>query len=314
MIIFYRSELMKNEQELAIQKISPYIRYVNNIHFRSGDIVQERIIYDHEFIFGLSGEARMRYGDEEYKIGASDLFYLKPNIKNKMYIEQGKAFHAHCIHFDWAFVDEQFNFTVEQYYLKRNLTPEERNYTEKLKQRPSYEVSDFCLPSLISGLDYDIIAPLFKGIYHCFCQSDVSARLKERSIFIQIIAEILSQLLTEHGVQKGPYHQKTISQAIHYMKSNYKSAVTTPVLASQFGLSSKYFGILFKSMTGMTVQEYLLDIRIQIAKGLLIHTQKPLEEIAEEIGIGDVFYFTKLFKRHEGITPGKYRRMLANVS
>lgn len=303
---------MREEQEIAIQKIAPYIRYVNDISFESEYKLRERVLYDHEFIFGLSGEARMQYGGEEYHLGRSDLFYLKPNIKNELFIEEGKKFRAHCVHFDWVLVDEQFGFTAEQYYMRSNFSQEEREYVERLKKRPAYEVPDFCVPTLMTGIEYDIMAPMFKKLYHCFCQSDISSRLKERALFMQIVAELLSQQLTEHGVQKGHYHQKTMSHAINYMKEHYMEELNTPLLAKQFGLSPKYFGVLFKSMTGMAVYEYLLNIRMQNAKHLLIHSQKPLNQISEEIGIRDVFYFTKLFKHHEGITPGKYRRMLSN--
>lgn len=301
---------MKEEQQIAIQKISPYIRYVNDMVFSDTHAQKDRILYDHEFIFALDGETLLDYGGEEYHLEKSDLFYMKPGVKNRMYAVPGKTFHANCVHFDWVWGDEQFEFTAEQVYMGRELTDGERSLIERLTKRPAYEVSDFNMPVVIRGLDYDIMAPLFKELYHCFCQSDLASRLRERAIFMQIIAELSAFQLTEHGVQKNHYHQKTISQAVQYMHANYKEELKTPTLAERFHLSDKYFGILFKSMTGMAVHEYLLGIRMQNAKRLLIDSTMSIEEIASEIGIGDVFYFTKLFKRHEGITPGKYRRML----
>lgn len=304
---------MKEEQQIAIQKISPYIRYVNDMVFPVTHSQKERILYDHEFIFALEGETFLYYGGEEYSLSKSDLFYMKPGVKNRMTAKPGKTFHANCVHFDWVWGEEQFEFTAEQVYMGRELTANERTLIERLTRRPAYEVSDFNMPVVIRGLGFDVMAPLFRELYHCFCRSDLASRLQERAIFMQIVAEISSFQLTEHGVCRNHYHQKTISQAVQYMHSHYNEDIKTPVLAERFHLSDKYFGILFKSMTGMAVHEYLLNIRMQNAKRLLIESSSSIEEIASDIGIGDVFYFTKLFKRHEGITPGKYRRMLGEM-
>ena len=130
---------------------------------------------------------------------------------------------------------------------------------------------------------------------------------------MQIISELLGTQLTGEGVVRNHYRQKTISDAIRYMQAHFSEPITTPLLAAKTGLSPKYFGVLFKEMTGMAVHDYLLDIRIREAKRLLLSSPASLAEISQMVGIDDVFYFTKLFKRHEGITPGKYRRMLSDL-
>jgi YesN/AraC family two-component response regulator len=82
------------------------------------------------------------------------------------------------------------------------------------------------------------------------------------------------------------------------------------MLAEQSGLSLKYFGTLFKGATGRTIAEYLLDVRMKIAKGLLLATTSPLKDIAATVGIPDLYYFSKLFKRTEGMSPGQYRKTM----
>lgn len=302
---------MNNERVIGILKISPHIRYVNNIWFQGGDTVPERILYDHEFIFGLSGEAQFEYEGKTFKVGRSDLLYIKPNRKNTMVIEKGKTFHAHCVHFDWV-PDEQFDFSAEKYYISQMLSKEDLIHLEKVKHRTSYEVSDLYIPPLIKGLEYDILAPMFRKLYDQYSQSDISAKLKARGFFINIIGEILAERMERPSQANKHYYQKTIEKTIAYLKEHYNEPIKTPDLADKFSLSPKYFGVQFKSITGLSVQEYLQNIRMQAAKKLLLNSDASLEDIAEQTGIRDVVYFIKLFKKAEGITPGRYRKMLSD--
>lgn len=302
---------MRNVQIVPIQKISPYVRYVNEVRFPGGHRVAMRELYDCELIFCLSGEAVMEYGGETYRMERGSLFYLQPGVLNEMTIPPEGSFHGHCVHFDWMLPDEQFNFTVEQVYMQ--LPRGGREMLERLRERPAYVVPAFSLPPLTADLQYEELAPLFRRLYEAFCMPGACAQLKTRAVFLTLAAEILSELEAGNSSRRVQYHQKTVGRAVRYLREHLREGVTTPLLAAQAGLSPKYFGVLFKSVTGMAVHEYLVELRLQEAKRLLLHTRNTLPQIAEKSGICDAAYFTRLFKRHEGITPGKYRKMLADA-
>ena len=59
----------------------------------------------------------------------------------------------------------------------------------------------------------------------------------------------------------------------------------------------------------MNLKDYLTSVRITEAKKLLRFTDKTTEEIAENIGINGAAYFSRLFKRVEGVSPKEYRAM-----
>lgn len=65
---------------------------------------------------------------------------------------------------------------------------------------------------------------------------------------------------------------------------------------------------MFKDITGVNFIDYLTSIRLNKAKELLINTDMKINEIAETIGYKNS-YFNRLFKRHEGYTPGQYREI-----
>lgn len=81
-------------------------------------------------------------------------------------------------------------------------------------------------------------------------------------------------------------------------------------MCNELYLSVSQFSALFKSGTGKTFVEYLTETRINQAKILLKTTDKKNFEIAEEVGYEDPRYFSLLFKKLTGQTPGEYRKAL----
>jgi two-component system, response regulator YesN len=74
-------------------------------------------------------------------------------------------------------------------------------------------------------------------------------------------------------------------------------------------LNPSYFSVLFKEQANLNFSEYVTRRRIQRAKELVISTNLPINEIAEEVGYKTSKYFIKIFKEMEGITPSTYRKI-----
>ena len=70
-----------------------------------------------------------------------------------------------------------------------------------------------------------------------------------------------------------------------------------------------YYRKIFKEETGVTPVEYLLDIRIEKAKDLLLHNF-AVNEVANKVGFPDPYYFSKVFKKKTGISPKDYKRTI----
>ena len=78
-------------------------------------------------------------------------------------------------------------------------------------------------------------------------------------------------------------------------------------LASELCLSRTQLNRKIKAVTGYTTTEYIQQIRISMAKHLLMKTDYPIGEIAVKCGIDDVAYFSALFRKCVGKTPSAYR-------
>lgn len=104
---------------------------------------------------------------------------------------------------------------------------------------------------------------------------------------------------------------KPVRQAIDYVKKNYSKPVRLETAASEVGLSPTYFSSIFKKETGQNFSDYVTEYRLIIAKDLLKSSDLNINEIANALGFSDWRYFSKLFKKTEGIKPTEYRKIHA---
>ncbi|WP_019421553.1 response regulator transcription factor [Paenibacillus sp. OSY-SE] len=98
-------------------------------------------------------------------------------------------------------------------------------------------------------------------------------------------------------------------QAIHeYIQQHFHENVTLSALSATFHFSPQYIAKKFKEMYNTTVVTYQTDLRMEKAKSLLAHTDMPIIKIAELVGYSDENYFSKVFRKHQGLPPLKYRK------
>ena len=97
-------------------------------------------------------------------------------------------------------------------------------------------------------------------------------------------------------------------RAICFMKENIARKLDLEEIAGHCGISVSHFCLVFKKSTSHTPLEYFNNIRIQRACQLLDLTSMKVKEIAESLGFSDAFYFSKVFRKVIGQSPGEYRR------
>lgn len=98
-----------------------------------------------------------------------------------------------------------------------------------------------------------------------------------------------------------------VEQAIQYIRSHIGQPISVEELASTVCLSASYFAHMFKRHTGFSPADYVINSRIERAKVLLVRTQKPIAEIAEEVGYSTSGSLINLFVKKVGTSPRQYR-------
>jgi len=131
-------------------------------------------------------------------------------------------------------------------------------------------------------------------------------RLQAQSLFLPMVYEVLSQKLQTLA---QPEYTKTniVTEAIKYIKANYMESITAEKLAGRYDCSTSYLSRLFRNQIGLGPIEYLIHERVHRAKQLLLKSDARIQDIATKVGYADVYYFSRLFKKHTGRSPLQFR-------
>lgn len=101
-----------------------------------------------------------------------------------------------------------------------------------------------------------------------------------------------------------------IEKAKSYIRDNYKKDISLDEVSREVDISPYYFSKLFKQETGGNFIEYLTEIRLRNARELLKDSGLSIKEICAESGYSDPNYFSRIFKKYEGVTPSEFRERL----
>lgn len=119
----------------------------------------------------------------------------------------------------------------------------------------------------------------------------------------------LSTFLTpEHFLDEQNADLDLTEQAIQFMQENLSASLRLDQIAQAVYRSSSFFSRKFKADTGYAPIEYYNQLRIQKACQLLRFSTLRVGEIAAQLGIYDLFYFSRLFKQQMGMSPSAYRK------
>ena len=108
-------------------------------------------------------------------------------------------------------------------------------------------------------------------------------------------------------------HVDVIYKAIDYIKRNYMKKISLRDVADHVLLSPSYFSKLFKDEMNCNFNNFLNQIRIERSKTVLLDNTVPLVDVAFLMGFEDQSYFTKVFKKITGTSPGKYRESRGKI-
>ncbi|WP_028307024.1 PocR ligand-binding domain-containing protein [Desulfitibacter alkalitolerans] len=102
-------------------------------------------------------------------------------------------------------------------------------------------------------------------------------------------------------------NKEVILIAINYMKNNFHNNISLHEVAVKVGMHPVNFSKLFKKETGRSFPDYLNIIRIEASKDLL-KKNLPLVDVAVLVGYNDQSYFSKIFKKFQGLTPKEWQK------
>ncbi|WP_238386710.1 helix-turn-helix domain-containing protein [Chitinophaga rupis] len=139
-------------------------------------------------------------------------------------------------------------------------------------------------------------------------QQNMSTFIETHGILLQLVSRFLSPEIFKHN-EAGQIPAK-ILHAINYIQLNLDQDLSVTQLAKSANLHTDYFSRLFYHYTGERPVKYIHEKRIERAQYLMVTTQMTYSEIAAQTGFENVYYFSRIFKRITGTSPGHYKKQM----
>lgn len=126
---------------------------------------------------------------------------------------------------------------------------------------------------------------------------------KVNGLLLQLL-DLLSQSIAE----KVKPEQDTVTSAMLYISEHFREDVDLKKCADHFHLSLSRFAHLFTKKLGISPYKFVLSLRIDEAKELLLYSSMSVSEVSENVGFSDPSYFSRMFRKYTGCSPSDYRR------
>lgn len=137
-------------------------------------------------------------------------------------------------------------------------------------------------------------------------QNQIMTDFQAASLLTQILSECVLSTMTMGKASDMP---EIIQGVQMHLLNHYEEKHTLEELGARFNINPYYLQKQFKRYVGMSPSEYQIYLRMNKAKELIRSTKQSIGEIAYSVGMENLGYFTRLFKKQEGMTPLEYRKL-----
>lgn len=232
-------------------------------------------LHSYLFFIVIRGEGTLQYNNIETKLIQNDCVFIDCRHEYFQQSSDKKLWELQWIHFDGPNMNAIYN---------------------KYKERGG--------SSVFHAKKHDYISVL-KEIYDI---AEQESYVKDMKI-CEKITELLTCLLDEAWKDSIISSKKDVIQEVkNYLNKNYSSHITLDLLSSKFYINKFYLSKSFARKYGITINNYLNQIRITQAKYYLRFTDLTIAQISHKVGIYNSNYFTRLFFKTEKMTPSYYRK------
>ncbi len=284
-------EKMKSSENIVIEDLNPTFLYTWKGTRKKNKDEDSFHSHDHlEMAFILSGEGRYRFEEGICQVREGDLLILNPGVKH-----QSIACPEAEIPTTEFFVGA-LDIQLEGYPPNFLPVPDGGHVIHtsgELRQK---------LFRICSSMEAE----------NAVCRQGRYFMLKAYlvQLLLLVIREQCSPVERMEGYAFESANKKyVVEQIVGFFEDHYSEKISLDQIAENMYLSPFYVSKIFKSETGDTPIRHLINIRLERAKELLeAGYEGSIQEVAAKVGYDDAYHFSKLFKKHYGITPTQARK------
>lgn len=187
-----------------------------------------------------------------------------------------------------------------------SLTPVNSFYVIDFETASPQSLSSLCLPFPLHPPRSFNFEQLFRRIQLHYDAADRGGMLLCRAQIYELLYR-----LVQYAQQTGVHaEQNFVRQAMDYIRADYaRPDLYIGQIADAVYVSESQLRRAFSQVLHQSPSQFLLAVRMEHAKNLLLYSRRPVCEIAERCGFSSFYYFCRVFRQQTGLTPSQYRRL-----
>ena len=295
---------MSRMVKTSFDELCPYVRKAgkqNHVYWKNN----YRKIYDHELLYCCKGKAYITIEDKRYDIHPGTLILVKPNKSHCFWPDQKEPGDLLWVHFDFIYRNDVYNLNKLVTNKNNILFRKELPLNSYVRPEPVLE-NGFTFPEVIKMKQQTLTEDIFRKIVFHFTRHEMLWQLECKVLLLQILNMVIKQSLEDKNFFTHHPAGKISDVVVRYVHHNYFRKLTLKEMANIMGLSEDYIGKVFKKETGEKFTYFVNKVRLERAKELLLHSDLSITNIAEIVGFSDVYYFSKVMKQYEGVSPSQW--------
>lgn len=292
------SDVLRNKLiKIKLIEMNPYIRRASKHQIQGGYSTGIRINPHYQLHYVCKGKGLFIIDGKSYPANKGNLLFWKPSEEHIFESDIDNPMRV---------IGVQFDFTQNISHKDYPLIPYNR---EEFHEDLVNEIIEFkdCIPFPT----YIQLSQLHQGEYYL---NEIVKGFQNKSLFYkEMISALLKAflLMALHDYQmsnnKKTSNTENVNDIISYLHNHYNSRLTNKQLGEIFGFHPNYINRLVVKYTNMSIQQYLINIRMNKAIDLLQNSNKSISEIAEIVGYNSIHYFSRTFKNKIGMAPSNFR-------
>jgi len=280
------------------KEINPCVVSVNFLPCEPGFVFGPRTIADHQFIYVIRGKGSARIQNRTYEGTEGDLFYYGPGVVHEFRADVREPFAVYGMHFS-LFQSNAIEASYPSGIQKAAFTDDQRDNELRLGERPD---TQYLLPEHSRPMFG--IQTLFAKLLELYSQGDEISILQSRAKIIELLTGLSAWTRQQSLLMSGP-----VRKLKGLLDQNAERLYDRKWLRESTSYHEEHAARLFRKCMGMSPHDYHIRQKLLRAQQLLQETDRSITDIARQLNLSNVHYFSKLFKKINGISPLEYRNL-----
>jgi AraC-like DNA-binding protein len=263
---------------LTAKNMLHYVQEIGHYRCLASYFTERENLASYLIVYTISGKGYLQYKGNRHPLQQGQLFFISCMDYQYYETDPDELWELLWVHFDGGSSRqfyEQFMLTRDPVLTLNSLSP---------------------VPSLLQEL------------IQLQMRKDTGTELLSSQAIVQILTDLLLHALSKNQQPHARFLPDYIQQTQLFLRDHLHEKITLNRLSALFSVSKYHLAREFKVYTGLTPNEYLINLRINKAKELLRYMDIPVQDIAREIGFDNVSHFINQFKKQENTTPLSFRK------